>query len=415
MAATSTTISNFDPALKQLYREKRVEDLTYSRRPMLAMIPKFEDFQGRNMPIVTKFGNPQGVGATFATAQGNRSQVRTEDFLLTRVNQYSIASIDGEVAEASKGEKGAFLNAMMAVIDGAMEALADAIESYLPRSGTGSMGVAGTISTTTLTLATPEDIVNFEVGMEVTASATDGGALRSGNATVTGINRDLGTLTTDSNWTSQITSFAANDFVYRQGDEAAAGANKVISGFEAWCPSSAPTSTLFFGVDRSVDTSRLGGQRYDAATAGDSIEEGLIKGQSLACREGGAIDTYFVNHVKYRDLVLEVGSRARYDRKQAKGSGGDLAKVGFQSLVVDGDRGPIDVVAANKCQKDVAWGLELNTWLLASLGKATKILDLDNNRILRQSSADGYEVRIGFRGNAACKAPGYNVRVALSA
>ena len=119
------------------------------------------------------------------------------------------------------------------------------------------------------------------------------------------------------------------------------------------------------------------------------------------------------HHSKYRDLVTAEGARARYNRTNAKNGGGDNLLIGFQSIVIDGDRGPIDVVAANKCQFAAAWGLELGTWVLASLGKATKILDEDGQSILRQSSADGYEVRCAFRGNLGCYAPGFNVRVTL--
>ena len=55
----------------------------------------------------------------------------------------------------------------------------------------------------------------------------------------------------------------------------------------------------------------------------------------------------------------------------------------------------------------------MDTWSLNTLGEAPMFLDLDNNRMLRESAADAYEVRMGYYGNVACNAPGYNCRVAL--
>lgn len=410
---TSTNQTNFDPALKQIYRPKRIQDLTYDRRPMLGMCPKFENFEGRDMPVVLKHGNPQGISAVFATAQTNRTQLRVQDFVLTRVNRHGVATVDGETAESSRSNAGAFLNALSASIDGTIKGVSDSLESYMPRSGTGAIGTVGALSSMDLTLAILPDQVNFEVGMEVVASTADGGALRDtgDGVTVTAINRNTSVLTSDENW-SAIASIATTDFLYREGDANNNSSDVVTAGFEGWVPATAPDTTAYFGVDRSVDTVRLGGNRYDGTS--DVIEDALINGQSVVANEGGAVDTYFINHLKNRQLSVTLGSKARYNRRLAKGGDGDVAHVGFTSIVIDGDRGPIDVVAANKCQRNTAWGLEMNTWSMNTIGKCVRISDLDGNRILRQASDDGVEVRVVHRGNLSCDAPGHNVRVGLS-
>jgi hypothetical protein len=58
--------------------------------------------------------------------------------------------------------------------------------------------------------------------------------------------------------------------------------------------------------------------------------------------------------------------------------------------------------------------LQLDTWSLNSLDEAPHILDLDGNSMLREASADAYEVRVGFYGNVACVAPGWNCRIKLA-
>ena len=50
--------NNFDAAMKQIYRPSNVKKLTYDMRPLTAMMPKFEGFGGRNMPVVVKWGHP---------------------------------------------------------------------------------------------------------------------------------------------------------------------------------------------------------------------------------------------------------------------------------------------------------------------------------------------------------------------
>ena len=414
---TSTNLTNFDPVLKQLYGPQKVESVTYSRRPFFARINKFERFGGRNMPLPLKYGNPQGRSASFTNAQSNTTQVRYEDFVMTRVSDYSVATLTGETAEASRDDNMAFLEALTSVIDAAMESLADSIETFLFRDGTGSLGVisaGSTVNSGTITLATIHDITNFEVGMTLVSAATAAGAVRTGSEVLAGLDRGLGTLdSTSTNWDDVTTAIATGDFLFVQGDAANTGANVKISGLEAWVPTVAPTSTLFFGVDRSVDVNRLGGNRFDGSSG--TVEEALIDGQSVGAREGANIDQCYLNHIQVRTLKKELGSRIEYEYMPAQGGKGQtVGKISFRALMLEGDHGPIEVYAANKCPAAVAWLIESRQWKLYSLGAPVKFLMQDGLRILRQASADGYEVRVGFRGQLGCSAPGFNTRVTLS-
>jgi len=403
----SLDLTTMDAALKQLYAVKRVQDLTYKHNPLFALIPKFEDFGGRNLPLVNTVTHPQGISAAFATAQTNATAAVLQDFLLTRVRKYGVATVDGETAQASKKDSYAFLDAMSVQIDGQMKALARAIAIDIPRSGGGSIGRLNAVDPSgglTGTLLDINEIVNFEVGMVLKADTVDGGGtVHTGSLTVAAVNRSTGVITTTANWDTGISSIGASDFLFREGDY-----DGTVSGLEAWCPTTAPTATLFFGVDRSVDT-RLGGQRFDGSAT--SIQEALVNGQSVGAREGGMMDYCFLNHRKMRDLINELGAKVEYDMARPI----DAPQIGFRSVVLQGDHGPIKVVADNTIPNNVAWMLQLDTWKLCTLGPATQLLQLDGNRILRQSGADGYEVRLGMYGNVGCTAPGYNVRITLSA
>jgi hypothetical protein len=115
-------LTSFDAALKQHYTSDRVENMVYADNPFLAMVAKMEDFGGRNLPIVLIYGNPQGRSATFSNAQtrGAATSTRVTDFILTRVKDYSIATIDNETLEASKGNANAFMEAATTEVDGAI-------------------------------------------------------------------------------------------------------------------------------------------------------------------------------------------------------------------------------------------------------------------------------------------------------
>lgn len=392
--------------MKTLYSDKRVENLVYKSNPLLALIPKNESFYGDSLKQPLRYGSVKGRSVTFATAQSNKAASDYAGFTVTRVKDYALASIDGETIEASKNDKGAFLRAAQAEIDSAFFALGRSIASSLYRTGTGSIGVVGSTSTTSLTLATISDVVNFEKGMKIQASATDGGTLRdSGDyITITAVNRDTGVLTGDANW-SNIASIAAGDYLYVQGDAQNNGSSRTkISGLLAWLPTSAPSSTSYFGQDRSLDTTRLGGVRYDGSSL--THEEALVNGVSRVMVEGGKPDYIFVNPVDMRTLVNSLGTKVIYETHK-------VGEIGFQGVKVMCDSGPVTVMADLNCPQGYAFALQMDTWELASLGKAPRLLDLDGNKMLRESSSDGYEVRVGFYGNLVCNAPGFNAVITL--
>jgi hypothetical protein len=59
---------------------------------------------------------------------------------LTRARDYSLASIDNETLEASKGNANAFLEAATVEIDGAIHSAARSLSIAMYGSGSGSIG-----------------------------------------------------------------------------------------------------------------------------------------------------------------------------------------------------------------------------------------------------------------------------------
>jgi hypothetical protein len=397
----SLDLTAFDAMLKEFYTDDEVERLTLTDHPLLALIMKMERFVGDSLPVPIIYGNPQGRSATFSEAQGNQSNTAAKKFVLTRARDYLVSTLDGETMDASEGNAGAFLESKKAEFDGSFESISGSLSTALFRSGTGSIGQVGAISTTSLTLLDINDVVNFEVGMTLRSSATDGAANRTGKEVIAAVNRDTGVLTSTSvAWTTVCSAMAANDFLCVSGD-----LNLKVKGLDAWLPSTV-TSTSFFGVDRTTDATRLGGVRLDGSAM--PLAEAFTAGAVKVAKWGGKISHYFCSFEQYGNLENELGSKVQYGRANVS------AEIGFDTIKIIGPRGTIQVIPDASCQQTIGWGLDMRTWKLYSLGKAPRFLARDGaGNTLRHASQDGEEFRIGYYAQPACRAPGFNVRVTL--
>lgn len=403
--ASPLDVGTVNEALKEHYKPLRVQNMVYKDNPLLAMMPKYTKFGGENMPIPLLYANPQRRSATFLTGQANESNSALKQFVLTRVKDYSFASITGESIKATERDSDAFLRYATMEIDGALHSLTRSIAVSMYRDGSGSIGTLSTDpgTGTTYTLSNAEDITNFEVGMAVVFADNTTSALRAGGSrTITAIDRDAGTFTA----AAANSALDAADDIFQEGDYVSASDRLKIRGLEAWCPASAPGATAFFGVDRTADVTRLGGNRFDGSAL--PIEEALIGGAARVAREGGRPTHCFVDFATFSNLEKALGSKVVYSEAKARD-----VDIGFSAISLRGPRGTIQIVPDQNCQPNVAWMLQMDTWSFNTLGEAPMFLDLDDNRMLRESGADAYEVRLGYYGNVACNAPGYNCRVAL--
>lgn len=309
---------------------------------------------------------------------------------------------------ASRTDKMSFLEGAKLVIDGAIRSVTNSLASALFRTGTGTIGKIGTISSGVITLTNAADVVQFEVNQVLQANATDGGSPRAALGYVIAVNRTAGTVTvassglggsaaTPSGWT-------AADFLLVQGDN-----NLKIKGLAAWLPATAPTTgDNFFGVDRSQDVTRLAGVRYDGSA--QSIEEAVIDASSLLAREGGKPDVCITNFASYAALEKSLGSKVQY--VDMKGP----AEIAFRGIMINGANSMIKVFPDRNCQAQTAYLLQMNSWTLNSLGDAPQILRYgDGLEMLRVSNADAGEIRVGYYAMLSTNAPGFNSNVTLSA
>lgn len=291
----SLDMSSFASGLKSIYTDEKIQNMVYQDNPWLAMIPKKENFNGKNLVIPVIYGNPQGRSATFTDAKSNKTASKIKDFTITRNKDYSLASIDSETMDASVGNSGAFMEAVTLELDGAINSASRSLAIALYGSGSGRIGKISAINGLVLTLTQAEDITNFEVDMTLNASTADGGGtLKVASPTVTAVDRNNGLVTVSS-----VTNLAVNDFLFVEGDY-----DLKIKGLQAWLPATV-TNTPFFGMDRSVDPSRLAGQKIDGSAK--PVEEALIDCASRIAREGGKPTHVFISYGKYAELEKSLG------------------------------------------------------------------------------------------------------------
>jgi len=184
-------------------------------------------------------------------------------------------------------------------------------------------------------------------------------------AEITGVDRDTGTITTNKT-TSGASTVSTGDLIFVNGDR-----NSKLSGLAAWIPSVAPGATPFFGVDRTIDVTRLGGIRV--ASTGKPLDEALID----AARRCGREDV-------------------------------EIAGIAFRGIKISGPKGPITVFPDQDCPDNKMYMLEMDTLGLYSLKEPVMLIDLDGTKMLREASADAFEVRCSSYAQVGCTMPGHN-------
>ncbi len=398
MAALDTATAQ--AILKEYYSNQRVTQMMYKDMPLYAMLEKVKDFEGRAYPLPMRVTNPQGRSSTFSNAQNQKTPSNYKEFLLTRARDYSLASISSEAIMASESNAGAFLRLATAEIDGALESLKRALGWAVYGDGSGALGSVSTYTLSTnakIQLTNVEDIVKFEVGQ--TIEVRSGATVRSlatavTSASVIAVDRDNGIITL-SNTTITGADVTLNDTINVVGDY-----NAKLTGLGGWIPSSTPSNTAFFGVDRTQDPTRLGGVRV--TSSGKPMDEAFIDAARRAGREGANPDYGFVGFSRYASLEKTLGSRVIYQDIE-------IAKVAFRGIQISGPQGPITILPDRDCPENKGYLLSMDTWALYSLKEPAQILELDGNKMLRESSADAYEVRCASFSQLGCVFPGANV------
>ncbi len=433
ISPTYANSSNQLAALKELYTDDKdyMKNIVYAKNPWLAMVPKNESpdgFAGKYVPVPLEYANPAGRAHVFANAQNQQTASSVISYFVYAIQDYQLVTITNLLMEQTKTNAGAFVDEASRTLDNGFRNISNNMAFELFAGGTASRGqisaagISYSAPTLTLTLSNSQDVVQFEVGMTLQSSTTDGGAATTSTSVIdaiqlTSVNRSTGQLQgTVVQGAPQSGNWVAGNYLQILGDIGSAGASTIagmlgLSGLKAWIPSSDPLSTdNFWGVNRSADPTRLAGLRFNATSM--SISEGLTNALALANREGAAPDLIILDFVSYATLINELGAKVQYVMLEH-----DEVEVAFEAVHFHSAYGKIPVLADRSCPAQTAYCLTVDSWKLRTLGKAPHILTygMEGLEGLRVGTADALEIRIAYYGNAITSAPGYNMVVSLSA
>lgn len=412
--AGAATIASVDAALKDLYPQKRLPELTFKNHPFWGVLPKRTDGGGRAWQVSNLFAPTSGGSALFTTARSRKGGAAYEDFRVTRKKDYSVFAIDTETRRATANDAYALARAVEKETMGAWNTIRRSISICLFRNGGGARGrILSGGGTTALQLDNRADARFFEKNMWIDSDTTDGtsGAVAGFPLQITGgVDRTLGRLLrTAGNWNAG-GGYGNGDYLFRDGDFGA-----VLSGLDAWLPATV-TATAFYGVDRTQDEVRLGGVRYTANAITDStIPRALISASSeLGLQGDGVPDLVVVNPLTWGKLQNQIETKVEYQRIPAQTEKGETAQIGYRTIVLMGANGPMRILADGDCPTTLAYMLQLDTWTLHTLGEGPGWIDEDGNKMLRESDDDAIEGRLGFFGNLYTENPGANCRIDLT-
>lgn len=416
-------------ALKELYTDDKdyMKNIVYSKNPWLAMVPKNESpdgFAGKYIPVPLEYANPAGRAHTFANAQNQQTASSVISYFVYAIQDYQLVTITNLLMEQTKSNAGAFVDEASRTLDNGFRNLSNNMAFELFSGGTASRGIIGSVSLIStvcaITLSNAQTVVQFEVGMTLQNSTTDGGAANLVSAAVdaiqlTAVNRITGVIT-GTVVQGDGTTFTAGHYLQIYGDIGLAGATTIagmlgMSGMSAWIPGTDPGSTdNFWGVNRSADPTRLAGLRYNATAF--SISEGITNALALANREGAAPDLLLIDFISYAALINELGAKVQYVQLDH-----DEVEVSFEAIHFHSAYGKIPVLADRSVPATTCYAVTTDTWKLRTLGKAPHILTygMEGLEGLRVGTADALEIRIAYYGNLINSAPGYNMVVSLSA
>lgn len=410
-------ISAYEPMLKKYYTPRNVDLITYKRFPTLRLLPKRTDWTGSTYEMPIWHESAQAVGHDFQDAKDGKDRGEYGVWSLTQSKIYGFAQLDRQVMKRSMGDKRAFMRAFTAEVDGVLQLLGREMAGKIfgTRAGVRSTIAAignGTGTNDKITLANRQDVVHFSLGMALVASSAGTAASLRNTGTpyfVVKIDRSKGEIYLSATRRGAAVnvisdgSWDVSDSLHRYGDITTSSDTLGIAGFAEWLPLAAPSSTPFFGVDRSLDRDKLAGMVVDGS--GLTMEDALIEGGMRAFEAGVDLTHFVVNPLRMGQLIREVGSKLVRDEKTS-------AKIGKSAFLVQTPAGEQSVYGDPFAPVDRIYGLDIKSWELVSSGPIPEIFD-DDLKMLREADSDAYEVRMGGYGMLGCHVPGNNVVITL--
>ncbi len=401
--------SDLAALLKEMY-PYGLESILYEDCVLAGLLTKVNNFIGESIRVPVKFGPGHKVSHTFTEAQTNTGPSARGAFILTdSFPLYGFVQITRKAIRRCR-DAGAIKEVVKDESDSVLYAMRQRIAKIIYGTGGGSQArIQSGGGTDTIVVTNPDDLIGISQGMRLETSTADGSGLVAASIeTVESVDRIAGTITFTA--ATNAGEYAAGNYLNVVGDIGLAA-----SGVGSWIPASNPSATPFRGQDRTIDMVALSGVRL-TATAGDAtLTRALVRGVSEVGKFGGRPKTIMLGTRAFRQFVQEQEDKVTV-QKFAKNSDGTEAKVGYTGMSVLCGKQKAEVFEDTYCPADTAYFLDLDTWKIHCVpGGFPGLVDDDGNSNLRMPTSDAFEWRYVAEWDMACKAPGHNGRMDLTA
>jgi len=409
----SNTTTLLDAFLKELYTGQKLEHLTLQdqRLALYNMLKKNTKFGGRIYPVPVNYGDPAAGIATFTTAQTNASAMKSEAFEMDVRSHHGVVNFSGDLYDRMRGDKTAFGAGAKTIMDAGFRNLMRKIHTYLYGDGSGVIGQlasSSSFSDTVITLANRWDAVKFQVGMELVFADTTAAAPKWAGRSigVVAVNHAAGTITVDEDMEDRNTTedglgaaeVADGDYIFEAGNYTSAGSRLVLSGLRAWIPATASLSTSFYGVNQTLDRSKLAGT-YKSLTSMD-VEDAIIQlAAELSTHANIPADTVVCHTSQFGELSKE--STTRQDGNTA----GPKQGAGATYITVYTDMGAVKVYPDPFCPHNEIFMFPKDQLEILSAGPTVQVYSPDGLMVRMRDAADQIEARLVSRSNLVCKTP----------
>lgn len=402
MAAADS--NSYSAYLKDMWPKKAIQNLTLEDNVVWGMIDKFTDWKGDKYHLPLGYGDTAGVGVDFNVAQANKQPSSEAQFELTPSTYYSLFSIQRKLIRQAKDD-GAVVEALGRQSQSAMNQWKRCNGLFIFGNGGGALGQVTAINGNVLTVATSAQAAHFERHLFVQSATTDGtsGSVNTGSTRIESI--DIGAKTLTVLNAAAIIGLAVNDYLFIDGTFGG-----VMKGFDAWLPASV-TSSLFFGLDRTVYPTRLGGIKV---TGTGLSPRAIAKRAALEVwKAGGKADWYVLGPEDFYSLCNDIESSGNLIRTTAPSGKLDGVSFGiaYDAIEFMGPRGAITVTCDYNAIDGTGWMLDKKSWRLVGIGDFPYFDDMGGGRLMKEGNADAYEGRIVGDFQLGCDAPGRNCRV----
>lgn len=408
----TATVAGSTAALKVLYPKGELPKSINEMFKGVKRLKKDTNFVGESAYVPLQNANPQGSSALFANAQGSVFQGNYVRFNLTRVSHFGVARVTGEAAEAAVKKEGALVDLWANETRGIATTEMACNATYLYGTGDGTLGTTlSGVDSSVVTMAAGTNMNYFELNMSLSfvsaaglASTVRALAVASTPSVVTAIDRRARTLTAAADFDVTNTGAVDGDLITRYGDHHASGTASVWTGFGAYVVGGAAPAALF-GLTRATDPVRLAGQSIDYT--GQTHEDAVVDASAQAGFQGiGYPNVLFANNIDVANMKKSLSPKIVYNRP-----GGSEGKYSFSSLTIEGEAGPIEILADPFCPRNKAFLVKPDCFDIYSLKAAPHLQKYDGMDFLRRHDADAFEVRFVSYGNVRCKNPGPNIQL----